>query len=478
MNPMQRFVKNIGSLFTSQILSYLISLIYTIYLVRYLGVENYGILAFALALTSVIGIFADFGLNILMTRELSKEKSLTNKYLNNIFTIKLLQISILLVFVIVIVKILGYPTQTAYILYLMMIFLIFTTFSNFFASIFQAYERLEYQSIASVLNNILMLIGIFILINYNYGIISFTILYALVGGLILIYYLFILTKRFELPIPKIKIDWDFWKPTIKTAAQFGLMGVFVTIYIWIDSVMLFFMQGDQAVGLYNAAYRIVLLLLFIPTVINAAIFPVMSKLYGSSKDSLKLIVEKYFKYMILIGVPLGVAITLLSNQIIILIFGQAFLASSPALQILVWATVFTFGNAAFVQLFQSTNKQLLLTKITFMGMIINITLNFILIPKFSYIAASFNTLITEFTILALVLIMALRTGYITQRKKLLNETIKIVISSVIMGLFILIFKDLNLLILILISAFLYVFVLFILKGIDKEDIEVIRNIQK
>ncbi|MDD3985471.1 MAG: flippase, partial [Methanobacterium sp.] len=414
----------------------------------------------------------------LMTRELSKEKSLTNKYLNNIFTIKLLQILILLIIVLVFVKITCYPTQTAYLLYLMMMFLVFTTFSNFFASIFQAYERLEYQSIASVLNNILMLIGIFILINYNYGIISFTILYALVGGLILIYHIFILTKNFKLPLPKIKVDWDFWKSTVKISAQFGLMGVFVTIYIWIDSVMLYFMQGDQAVGLYNAAYRIVLLLLFIPTVINAALFPVMSKLYGSSPNSLKLIVEKYFKYMILIGVPLGVTITILANKIITIIFGQGFLASSPALQILVWATVFTFGNAAFVQLFQSTNKQLLLFKITFIGMVINIALNFILIPKYSYIAASFNTLVTEFLILLLVLIMAIRSGYIIHRKKLLKETIKIVISSVIMGLFIWIFKDFNLLILILTSAFLYVVVLFVLKGINKEDVILINNLIK
>ena len=89
MNAIQRFAKNIGSLFTSQILSYLISLVYTIYLVRYLGVENYGILSFALALVSILGIFADFGLNILTTREISREKSLTNKYLNNVFSLKL-----------------------------------------------------------------------------------------------------------------------------------------------------------------------------------------------------------------------------------------------------------------------------------------------------------------------------------------------------------------------------------------------------
>jgi O-antigen/teichoic acid export membrane protein len=350
--------------------------------------------------------------------------------------------------------------------------------SNFFASIFQAYEKLEYQSIASVLNSILMLIGIFILINYNYGIITFTILYALVAGFILIYYLFILTKRFELPVPKIVIDWDFWKPTIKTAAQFGLMGVFVTIYIWIDSIMLSFMQGDQAVGLYNAAYRIVLLLLFIPAVINTAIFPVMSRLYGSSTESLKMIVEKYFKYMILIGVPLGVGITLLANQIIILIFGQAFLESAPALQILIWATVFTFGNAAFVQLFQSTDKQLLLTKLTFIGMVINVTLNFILIPKYSYIAASFNTLITEFTILVLVLVFAHRMGYITHGKRLFNDSIKIVVASIIMGMFIWIFNDINLILLVLSSIVLYLFVLFVIKALDNDDVKIMKNIRK
>lgn len=477
MNSIQKITRNIGSLFTSQILSYFIGLIYTIYLVRYLGVENYGILSFALALISILGIFTDFGLNTFMTREIAKKKSLTNKYLNNIFSIKLLQVSILVILIIIIVRILGYPTQTVYVLYFITIFLIFNTFSNFFSSVFQAYEKLEYQSIATILNSLLMLIGILILINYNYTLVMFTFLYAFVAGIILIYYLFIAKNKFNFPLPKIEINWDFWKPTIKTAAQFGLIGVFITIYIWIDSVMLSFMQGNQAVGLYNAAYRIVLLLLFIPNVINLAIFPVMSRLYGSKNNSLEKIVEKYFKFMILISIPIGVAVTLLSNQIIILIFGNAFLESTPALQILVWATVFTFGSAAFIQLFQSINKQVSLTKITFIGMIINIALNLILIPKFSYIAASFDTLVTECIIFAMVLILAKQLGYIKTERKLIKDSTKIIISSLTMGLFIWIFKDLNLLILILLSAVLYLIILFVLKGIDNEDINIIKNMR-
>jgi len=477
MNAIQRFLKNIGSLFTSQILSYLMSLIYTIYLVRYLGVEDYGILSFALALVNILGIFADFGLNILTTREISRDKSLTNKYLNNIFSLKIVQVTILTILLIIILKILAYPSKTVYVIYFMLIFIIFNTFTNFFASIFQAYEKLEYQSIANILNNIFMLIGVLILIYYNNGLIIFTALYAFVAGLILIYYLVILKKRFKQPLPKIRVDRNFWMPTIKTAAQFGLANVFITIYIWIDSVMLSFMQGDHAVGLYNAAYRIVLLLIFIPAIINTAIFPVMSKLYETSTSSLKTIVEKYFKYMILIGLPIGVVITLLYNKIIILIFGYTFIESAPALQILIWATVFTFANSSFVQLLQSTNRQLLLTKITFIGMIINIVLNLILIPKYSFIGASFNTLLTEFIIFFLVLIIAQRIGYITYGKKLINHIIKIIISSLIMGLFIWIFNYLNLFLLILLASILYLGVLLVFKGIDNEDMMIIKNIR-
>jgi O-antigen/teichoic acid export membrane protein len=241
--------------------------------------------------------------------------------------------------------------------------------------------------------------------------------------------------------------------------------------------MLSFMQGNQAVGLYNAAYRIVLLLLFIPSVINIAIFPVMSRLYGSSRGALKKIVEKYFKLMILLGIPIGVGVTLLASQIINIIFGKAYLESTPALQILIWATVCTFANAAFVQLFQSTNKQILMTKVTFIGMIVNITLNLILIPKFSYIAASFNTLITEFLLLTMVLILVNRSGYLVKGKILSLDVIKIIISSLIMGMFIWLFKDLNLFILIFASAFLYLIVVLALKGINSEDINIIKNIR-
>ena len=476
MNAIQKLAKNVGSLFISQVLSYAIGFIYTVYLVRYLGVEDFGILSFAISLTSIMAIFCDLGLNTLLTREVARDKSLTKKYLNNVISIKLLLSLVLVIVSVSILNIIGYSQTELYVIYLLLLLVIFNSFSGVFYSVFQAYERMEYQSVANLLNSILMLIGIAILIYFNFGLIVLAFIYAFVGGLVLIYYFYISSTKFKFSKPKLTVNLKFWKQTITTALQFGLIGVFSTIYVWIDSVMLSFMVGNLAVGLYNAAYRIVLLLRFIPIVINMAIFPVMSKLYGSSDSSLKLVVEKYLKFMILISIPMGVGITILAEDIIILIFGDAYQASAVALQILIWATVITFISSSYAQFFQSSNRQMTVTKIAFVGMIVNITLNLIFIPKYGYIAASFNTLLTELTTAILLFISANKNAFLNKRKVLI-DFIKISISSLIMAIALMVLKEINLFISIIISSIIYLIALYLTRTIDEEDLRIVRQIK-
>lgn len=476
MNAIQKLAKNIGSLFVSQVLSYIIAFIYSIYLIRYLGVEHFGVLSFALALTSILTIFCDLGLTTLMTREVSKDKSLTNEYLKNIISIKVVLSIIVVIVTVVIINNLGYPQYELYVIYFLLLSLIFITFSGVFYSLFQAYEKMEYQSIATVLSSVMLFAGILILIKYNAGLIPISALYALVNGLILVYYLFISTSKFKFPLPTIEINFKFWKTHIGTALQFGLIGVFSTIYIWIDSVMLSFMVNNEAVGLYNAAYRIITVLLFVPFVMNAALFPVMSKLYGSGEDSLHKVVEKYLKFMIMIGIPLGIGVTFLAKDMILLLFGNAYAGSAIALQILIWATVITFIYSSYVSLFISADKQMALNKIAFIGMIINIILNLILIPKYSYIAASFNTVLTELSMIILVFITASGSMFLN-KKQMLNDFTRIVICGAIMAIFLILFQHLELFLLIILAMIIYVLALFITKTIDEEDREIIKKIR-
>ena len=90
MNTIQRVTKNISVLFVSQMLSYILGFFTLVYTARYLGVEGFGTLSFALALTGIFAVTMDLGLSTLIIREVSRDKSITKDYVANITTIKIL----------------------------------------------------------------------------------------------------------------------------------------------------------------------------------------------------------------------------------------------------------------------------------------------------------------------------------------------------------------------------------------------------
>ena len=483
MNTVQRIAKNTGFLLAANIISRALGFFYVMYTARYLGAEGFGILSFALAFTGIFGVFTDLGLHSLTVREVARDKSLASKYLNNITVIKVILVSVTFGIIVLVINILGYPEQTIKVVYLITLSVIFTAFTGMFYSVFQAFEKMEYQSLGQILNSILMFSGVILAIKCNFTIIVFASIYFIASIIVLGYSFTILRCKFSnLSLAwfprKIEIDWNFWKPTIKEALPFGLTGISGMIYTYTDSIMLSLMQGDEIVGWYNAAYRLILILLFIPGIINSAIFPTMSKFYISSQNALKLMCEKYFKIMFIIGIPLGVGTTLLANKIILLIFGSEYRPSIIALQILIWTIVFTFAGAAFVKLFESINKQIIITKISGICVIINILLNFLLIPKFSYVGASVATVITEFILVGSIFIFAYKFGYGIESKKVVKNISKVIIVSVVMGAFLWYFKSLNLFILIIFAILFYLIMIYIIKGINYEDVQMFKRIIK
>ena len=444
------------------------------YTARYLGAEGFGILSFALAFSGIFGIFSDLGLRTLTVREVARDKSLAGKYLGNIAVIKIILGIVTIGLIAIAINLLGYPLQTIKVVYLISLSIVFNAFSEMFYSIFQAYEKMEYQSFGQILSSVLMLAAALFAISENFDVIGFASIYFAVSVIILGYAFVVCAWKFVLP--KIEIDLDFWKAAIKEALPFGLTGIFVMVYYWIDSVMLSIMQGNEAVGWYNAAYRLIMVLLFIPSILNMVIFPAMSRFFVTSKESLRFAYEKYFKYMAIVGIPLGVGTTLLADKIVLLIFGAEYTNSVIALQILVWSSVFIFLSGAFGRLLEVSNHQMTITKITAICMLENVVLNIIVIPKYSYIGASIATVITEFTALILCIIMSSKIGYkISKNNKV--DVLKALFASLVMGLLIIALKDLNSAFLILISGAMYVSGLHLLKVFNKDDVTLLMLIK-
>ena len=481
MNTVKRIGKNITVLLVSQVAGYILTFFYMMSIARYLGPASFGILSFARAFAGIFGVLTDFGLHQLTVREVARDKSLVLKYLANVSLMKIILVAITFGLVVLTINLLGYPEQTIKVVYLVALSVVFDAFTQMFHSIFKAYERMEFQAICRVLNTALMLGGVILAIKVGFSVVGFGFLFFLASVVVLVYSFVIL--RWKLSNPplawsprRMEIDWSFWKPTIKEALLFGLSSIFVNIYYWIDSVMLSLMKGDVVVGWYNAAYRLILILMFIPAVLQCPLFPVTSRLFRTQPESLKFSCERFFKYMLIIGLPIATGTCFLADRIILLVFQAEYTASIISLQILIWGVMFAFIAIPFENLFYSINKQHIVTLEVGIGAVLNVVMNLLLIPKYSYIGASIATIAVWIFEFLFLFIWISKTEYKMPNKVTLNVALKVFVASAVMTIFVVCLKSSNLLILVMGSAAIYFGFLYLIRGFDDWDVSMLKEL--
>ncbi|MBP1945461.1 flippase [Methanobacterium petrolearium] len=475
MNTVQKITKNVSVLFISQMLSYVLGFFTLIYSARYLGVGGFGTLSLALAITGIFSVCIDLGLNTLSIREIARNKNLANDYIGNTIILRGILSLITLVSVLLLSYFIGYNPETIEVILIITIYTIFNAFSQMLYSLFQAFEKMEYQSIGIVSSNILLLAGILLAIHYKTDLIQFAIVYVITSIIILIYSLIICYRKFL--VPDVNFRSTKWKELLKESWPFAITGISINIYLWIDTLILSVMKGQEAVGFYNASYKLILVLLFIPIVLNTALFPLMSKYYASSIKTLKISFEKLFKITMLIAIPIGIGTVLTANKIILLFYGSQYLKSVIALQILIWSTVLIFARNPFERLLAASDKQITTTKIFLIGVIFNVTTNLIIIPHYSYIGAAIVIILTDILVLTLFILSAGKFGYSLSKNSQIS-LVKAILASIIMGLFLIWLNKINIFLLILIGFTIYVISLLILKILDDDEILMIKSIFK
>lgn len=475
MNRIQLIARNMGVLFLSQMVSIILTFLYTLYAARYLGASGFGILSFALALTGIFVVFIDLGLNMLMLREVARDKSLTGKYLGNTIVIKIILAFFTFLAIVLTINLVKYPQETINVVYLIGLSVIFGSFSSIFTSIFQANERMEYQSLGQILNSFLMFTGVLIAIYYGLGLYVFASIYFIVSTIILFYNM--LTCFWKFVLPKLEIDLNFWKDIMLEALPFGLTSVFVVMYYYIDTVMLSIIipNSNEIIGWYSAAYTLIISLSFVPSIFFSSVFPAMSNFYKKSNESLKFTFERSIRYMAILGVPIAAGITILADKIILLIYGAAYIPAIIAIQILVWSVPLIFIDSAYAYLFSSINRQITVTKIMGVVACVNVILNIIIIPVYSYIGASMVMVVSDMITLILLVFVLKNTNYKISIASI-KDILKVFLSSAAMVVFIMTLGDLNIFLIILLSSLVYVTVFLSLKGLDKEDIKIIKSI--
>jgi O-antigen/teichoic acid export membrane protein len=164
----------------------------------------------------------------------------------------------------------------------------------------------------------------------------------------------------------------------------------------IDQIMLGEMVNDHEVGMYSAALKLSEIWYIIPTIICNSFFP---SIIDGKKISQKIYFRKFqrlFDILFLISLAIAIGVTIFSDQVIDILYGDQYSGAAIILTIHIWAAVFVFVGVGSTNFFIIENLQIKTFTRTALGAVANIILNLILIPKYLAIGAAVATLISQF----------------------------------------------------------------------------------
>ena len=201
MADVKTLFKNVSWVTISQVIVNLCAFLRTIAIARYLGVNDYGILSFAISFTVLLGMGTDIGMSTFATREISKEKSLTNKLINNVIPFKIVLSVLLFIVTALILILMGYDKLTIEVSLIISIETIFICMIKFMAGVFQAHEDVRINSIGDMIASLLLLVFTFITIYFDLGLKAIAMSYTLAYLVYLI--IMKLTKFVQIVIEKL-----------------------------------------------------------------------------------------------------------------------------------------------------------------------------------------------------------------------------------------------------------------------------------
>ena len=469
--------KNTSYFTFALVLQKIISFTYFTLIARALGPADLGKYYFAISFTTIFAIFIDIGLAGVLTREVAKIKEQTQKLLSSIMAIKLPLAFISWLAVIIFINALGYPDLTKQLVYLSAICMILDSFTLTFFAVVRGFHNLAWESIASVIFQLIVLIFGIIILKLGLG------LRWLMGGLVaasifnFCYSSILLIYRWRLTLWPM-IDNHLIKLLLKIALPFAIYGIFQRVYIYLDSVLLSLLAGDKYVGLYQVTFKMIFALQFLPLAFMASLYPALSAYWHNNREQLIITFERAMNYLIIISLPIAIGIAAIADKVILL-FKSGFTEAIFPLQINMLAIIFMFLGYPVGSLLNACDKQTVNTMNMGITVAASIMLNLILIPKFQAVGASITVLLTNLLMLILGLYWVPKIIKYRPRK-ILSVLWKSALATAVMAVFIIYLKNLiNILIVVAFAGMLYFIILFLLGGFKKEDVfSVIRSFSK
>lgn len=390
----QKIVTNTSWLFMDRIARMGFGVVVGVWVARYLGPTDFGLLNYAQALVALFTALATLGLDRIVVRDLVRAPESKGVILGTTLALRLVGAFLALVASVGIAT-LSHRNDRQ----LLVIVSILGS-----GMLFQALDAIDLwfqaqvQSKRSVIakNGAFMIMAVVKvgLILKGAPVVAFawaTTAELLLGavGLLWSYRL----KRERISTWRFEFTWA--RSLMRDGWPMILSGLAIMIYMRIDQVMLGQMLGNQEVGIYSGAVRMSEVWYFIPIAIVSSVMPALVEAKARSDEDYKRKLGKLFRLLMVLSIGLALPMTFLSNHLVLSLYGPAYGEAGPILAIHIWTAIFVFQGVAVGAWTVTENRIKLNLERSIAGAAVNIAFNFLLIPRYGGLGAAVATLMGQ-----------------------------------------------------------------------------------
>lgn len=478
MSDAQRVIKNTIFLSIANTLPRITQAVVIFIAARTLGDVGLGKYYTIASLVGLTNLFTDLGITSSFTKEVAQHKNQASKYFFNFFVVKIFLGFLSYFSLVAITYLLNYSLDILHAAYIYGFYMAIWAVAGLFLALFQAFEEMKYNAwmwgISGITN---LFISLYLLFS-GHGFTSP--IWGLTGGALIAFILGLVILQKQITFSFSYFDFRFLKHNLKIAFPFALNSIFSSIYFRLDSIILSKLETEQVMGWFGAAFKLLDNLVILPQFFLGAIYPALCRFYNEDQEKFKWVFSESLKVIAMGAFPITIGLLLLAQKIMLFLYGPSFVNGTLSLQILSFALLCVFFTSLGVVSLMAMGQMKIANLVGAINIFNSALLCFFLIPKqtlgLSLNGAALTTLACElFGLIVFGIYFYQRKVF---RRNILVDLGKPLLSGIVMGVVVYLSLPYNLVINIVLGAVVYFLVLFLLKGFEKHEIDLIKGLLK
>lgn len=409
MTASRRLARLVAANTIVQIAGNLVGLVLSLVFLRLatetLGVDRFGQLAVIVSVGGIVAILADLGVTTTLARELAKDADGAGAIAASLLRFRVASAAAFALATLALLPVLPYSRETKLGLAISLVGVFFTTLGSYPKAFFQVHLQLHRQALLDLVQKVLNIASIVSVIVAGGGLVTLVVLMAIAnaavcGGA------YLLARPFWRP--SLRFDRERALPVIRDALTLGLVMMLGLLHFRSDAVLLSLLRPAADVGIYAVSYRFLEQAFVVPGMLVATVFPLIARYAHAADTRLDDVLNRSLQVLLLVGSVATLLILTLAGPAVAVVAGPDFDASVQPARILASALPVLFVSPVFYNLLFAVNRQRELLLIGASALILNVALNLVLIPRYSYNGAAVATVVSETLVFAATFAVAFR----------------------------------------------------------------------